>query len=194
VVLRFSIPACLAAIVGARLLFLFAGMPPIATYEWNGHAFEILWLKLVIGLLIIFFAGLEVLPAFQDLSFPPRFLPAGGVLSGFFGGLSGNQGAFRSAFLVKAGLAKDAFVGTNVVSATIVDTARLVVYGMSFYAAQFMALKSDITAPVLVATGSAFVGAWLGARLLQKVTLRVVQVTVAVAMLAVGSAMVAGIV
>jgi uncharacterized membrane protein YfcA len=193
-VARFGIPACLSAIAGAHLLFLFADLPPASSYEWNGHSFEIVWLKLVIGLLIIVFAVLEIIPGFQGLSFSSRFLPAGGVLSGFFGGLSGNQGAFRSAFLVKAGLDKDAFVGTSVVAAAIVDTARLAVYGTSFYGAQFAALTPDVATPVLVAIGSAFTGAWLGTRLLQKVTLRFVQIVVATAMLIVGAAMMAGLV
>lgn len=46
-------------------------------------------------------------------------------MSGFFGGLSGNQGAFRSAFLIKAGLSKDAYIATGVVAAVIVDLTRL---------------------------------------------------------------------
>jgi uncharacterized membrane protein YfcA len=194
VVLRFGIPACLAAIVGARVLFLFAELPAIGAYEWIGHRFEVTWLKLVIGLLIIAFAALEILPRFQDLSFSPRLMPAGGILSGFFGGLSGNQGAFRSAVLIKAGLDKDAFVGTSVVSAAIVDTARLAVYGTAFYSAQFAGLGAEVATPVLVAIASAFAGAWLGARLLEKVTLRFVQVTVAAAMLVLGGAMSAGLV
>jgi len=45
------------------------------------------------------FALAELLPRFRDLSFGPQFLPVGGLLSGFFGGLSGMQGALRSAFL-----------------------------------------------------------------------------------------------
>ena len=36
------------------------------------------------------------------LALPSRWLALGGVLSGFFGGLSGNQGALRSAFLLKS--------------------------------------------------------------------------------------------
>ena len=33
--------------------------------------------------------------------------------SGFFGGLSGMQGALRSAFLARAGLSKEAFVASG---------------------------------------------------------------------------------
>jgi uncharacterized protein len=56
------------------------------------------------------------------------------VLSGFFGGLSGNRGALRSAFLLKLGLKKEVFIGTGVVAAVVVDMAHLLVYGLVFYA------------------------------------------------------------
>lgn len=43
------------------------------------------------------------------------------LCSGFFGGLSGNQGTFRSAFLIKAGLSKEALIGTAIVVSAFVD-------------------------------------------------------------------------
>src|SRR4030043_385532 len=43
--------------------------------------------------------------------------------------------------VIKAGLDKEAFIGTGTVSAVIVDAARLLVYGLSFYASRF----SDLT-------------------------------------------------
>ncbi len=38
-------------------------------------------------------------------------------MTGFFGGLSGMQGAMRSAFLAKSGLGKEAFIATGAVIA-----------------------------------------------------------------------------
>lgn len=194
IVLRFSLPAVVAAIVGARALFVFAGLPVWARYEWAGRVHEITALKAVVGVLIILFAVVELIPRFEKLSFPPRYLLIGGVLSGFFGGLTGNQGAFRAAFLVRAGLDKDAFVGTSVVSTVLVDIARLVVYGFSFYASAIVALERAVVGPVIAAMLCAFLGAYLGARLLEKVTLRFVQVVVAAAMIAFGAALAAGLV
>ncbi|MDP1962601.1 MAG: TSUP family transporter [Reyranella sp.] len=194
VVLRFGIPAAAAAMVGASTLFLFAELPVLATYELGGRKHEITVLKVVIGALIIMFAGLDLSPRFAKLSFPPRYLLVGGLLSGFFGGLSGNQGAFRSAFLIRAGLDKEAFVGTGVVSTVIVDTVRLIVYGVSFYTSSFVALGADVVDSVAVAIASAFVGAYAGTRLLEKVTLRFVQLIVAVAMVAFGVALGGGII
>ena len=193
VVAWFSIPAAVAAMVGASLLGLFDQIPVLSRYTLGESTFEITAVKAVIGALIILFALLELWPRFQALAFPPRWLPLGGALSGFFGGLSGNQGALRSAFLIKAGLSKDAFVATGAVSTVIVDATRLLVYGVSFMAS-YLAQSREIVAPVVVAVLCAFAGAVLGKHLLQKVTLRAVQRVVAGMMLLIGAGLVTGLI
>jgi hypothetical protein len=40
-------------------------------------------IKLVVGVLLLVFALMEVLPRIRDLKFSPRYLLIGGVLSGF---------------------------------------------------------------------------------------------------------------
>ena len=145
--------------------------------------------------MIVAFATLELSPAFERSSrFASKYLPLGGLLSGFFGGLSGNQGAFRSAFLIKSGLGKQAFVATGVVSAVIVDCVRLSVYGLSYFAVRFEALPREIVGLVLIASLAAFTGAFVGARLLEKVTLRTVQIIVALCMIGVGIGLAAGLI
>ena len=114
------------------------------------------------------------------------------MLSGFFGGLSGNQGALRSAFLIRAGLDKESFVATGVVSAVIVDSVRLTIYGVSYFTTSFNAVPPDIAGLVFAATLAAFIGAFFGKRLLKKVTLRTVQVIVAVWLITVGSGLATG--
>lgn len=192
VVLRFGLPAAVAAALGAGLLVGFAGLGAIGDYELFGRTFTVTPLKLAIGSLIVAFSLLELSPRFAALAIPPRYLPFGGLLSGFFGGLSGNQGAFRAAFLIKAGLDKAAFIATGVVCAIIVDTVRLAIYGVSSVTTHFQALPPEIAGTVIAATLSAFVGAYLGARLLDKVTLRGVQLVVAVCMVLVGVGLAAG--
>jgi len=107
VVVRFAVPAVIAAFLGAALLNVFAHVPPLATYQLGGRAHTVAAIKLLIGIIIVGFALFELLPKTANLSFDRRYLPLGGVLSGFFGGLSGNQGALRAAFLIKAGLGKE---------------------------------------------------------------------------------------
>ncbi len=193
VVLRFALPAAVAALAGAALLMAFTGLDPIAQYELLGREFIVRPVKLVIGALIVAFALLEFSATFAALAIPSRFLPLGGLLSGFFGGLSGNQGALRSAFLIKAGLDKTAFVATGVVSAVIVDCVRVAVYGTSHAGRLFEALPPGVPGLVAAASLAAFLGAFIGTRLLAKVTLRAVQLTVAICMIAIGTALGAGV-
>jgi len=192
VVLRFALPGAVAAMVGAALLNLFAGAAPLATYSWSGQTHEVTTIKLVVGIIIVLFALFELIPYFNHLAFERKYLPWGGMLSGFFGGLSGNQGALRSAFLIKVGLSKEAFVGTGTVSSVIVDAARLLVYGVSFYTVHFTGV-SDIWSLVLAATLAAFLGAFIGSRLVKKITLRTLQVIVGVMLMLVGLGMAGGI-
>lgn len=189
---RFSAPAAIAAIAGASLLSLFARMPVLATYHVGVRRFQVTAVKAVIGVLMIAFAWIEGTRRFERLTFPARYLVLGGVLSGFFGGLSGNQGAFRSAFLIKAGLDKQAFVGTSVVCTVVVDTARLLVYGVSFFTEWFRDLPGEILGVIGAAIGSAFLGAYIGARVLEQVTLRVVQIAVAAMLILVGAGLLTG--
>jgi uncharacterized protein len=79
------------------------------------------------------------------------------------------------------------------VSAVIVDAARLVIYGAGFMAGHF-AQSQEILAPVVVGTVCAFIGSFVGKRVLQKVTMRTVQIVVAMAMLLIGVGLAAGLV
>ncbi|MBI5652922.1 MAG: sulfite exporter TauE/SafE family protein [Chloroflexi bacterium] len=193
VLIQFALPGALAAMFGAAMLNGFAGWTPLATYALGARTYEITPVKLIIGIVIVVFALFDLLPRFQKLAFDRKYLPLGGIVSGFFGGLSGNQGALRSAFLIKAGLNKDAFIGTGTVAAVIVDLARLIVYGAGFYATQFAQLDLEIGGLVLAATVAAFLGSYLGARLVKKVTLGALQLIVGVLLIVIGVGMASGL-
>jgi len=53
---------------------------------------------------------------------------AGGIVSGFLGGMVGNQGPVRSAAMLGFELTKEQFVATSVAIGVIVDVVRLPVY------------------------------------------------------------------
>lgn len=186
VVIRFALPGAVAAIVGAALLTLLDGIPPLARYELAGRVHQVTVIKAVIAPIIVGFALVELVPRFRGIAFERRSLPVGGLLSGFFGGLSGHQGALRSAFLIRAGLSKEAFVGTNVVSAVIVDLSRLAVYGLAFVLTPAASLGTAVWSVVVVATLAAFAGSFLGAHSLKKVTIRGIQVVVGGMLILVG--------
>ena len=60
--------------------------------------------------------------------------------------------------------------------------------------ADHLAHSKNLIAPVVVGTICAFIGSFVGKRLLQKVTLRTVQMMVAIAMLLIGVGLVVGLV
>ncbi|MBI4564496.1 MAG: sulfite exporter TauE/SafE family protein [Planctomycetes bacterium] len=176
-VLRFGLPAVPFAFLGALLLGYMVDLPPLGQYRLGDHVYRVRPVGLVVGTLMMVLAMMETLPRFQRTSIPPRWLPVGGALSGFIGGISGLQGALRSAFLLrfKEALTKESFIATNVVIAVLVDVARLVTYGNTLSWAE----ASQNISIVAAATLSALMGAYVGARLMKKVTMRTVQSVVA---------------
>ena len=190
VVLRFGIMAALSALVGAWVLSLLAHLPVLYTYQISGHEFHITPIKSVIAVLLLMFTILELTPKFHELSFDKKYLPLGGTVSGFFGGLSGNQGAFRTAFLIKSGLSKEAFIASVVVIACMIDIARL-----SYYSQSILVLDRNTNYLLLAsATLSAFIGAFIGNRMLKKITMDTVQWIVSIFLIAVAILLATGIV
>ena len=190
VLLRFGIPAVIAAIAGSWILLNITDLQPLFSYDAFGKNFEVYPVKFIISILLIIFASIDLIPYFNTLQFGKNKLPVGGALSGFFGGLSGNQGALRSAFLIKAGLSKEAFVGTAVVVSTFVDFTRLSIYATRF-------TKSGLTDNlnlVICATLAGVAGSYLGNKLLKKVTLRFLQVTIAIMLIIISLALGAGLI
>ncbi|RJP18928.1 MAG: sulfite exporter TauE/SafE family protein [Candidatus Abyssobacteria bacterium SURF_5] len=194
-VLKFGIPAVAAAFAGAAVLGLVSSLEPLATYELGGRRAVITPLKLLIGLLMLCFALFELLPRMRDLSFQRRHLFIGGLLSGFFGGLSGHQGALRSAFLVKAGISTEAFVGTNAIIGLTVDAARILVYAMLAAGGAFASLSGARERMlVLVGIGAAFLGVLAAKRYISKVTMANVQILTGVMLAGVAIALALGII
>lgn len=190
VVLRFGIPAIAAAFAGAQVLRWLGELEPLARYQLAGHTFEVAPVKLVIGVLMAGFALVELSRRVKAAAVSTRWLPVGGLVSGFFGGLSGHQGAFRSVFLLRAGLDKTAFIGTGTVIASLIDITRLSVY---FTGDAFEHVRAN-RGIVALAVAAAFTGAYAGSRLLEKTTLDVIQKLVAVALTLIAVALGAGII
>lgn len=190
VVLRFGIPAVIAAFAGSWMLLNLTNLPPLFAYEAFGKQFEVYPVKFIISILLVLFTSIDLIPYFNTLQFGKDKLPIGGILSGFFGGLSGNQGALRTAFLIKAGLSKEAFVATAVVVSSIVDFTRLSIYATRFAKS---GLTDNLTL-VICATVAGIAGSYLGNKLLKKVTFRFLQITTAILLIIISLALVVGII
>jgi hypothetical protein len=186
IVFRFGIPALIAVIPGALALQKLSQFVPLKKYTLLSIHGEISILHLCIGLLLILFALMEMFPN----KIRVKNLILGGILSGFFGGLSGNQGAIRSAFLIQTHLTKEAFIGTNAIIGAVVDLFRIVIYSWSFGQ-----LLVHIDKALLgTALSGALAGIFLGMTLLKKVTIGFIQKVIIVLLYFLGTLLVLGII
>lgn len=188
VVMVFGAPAVVGAIAGAWILLSVSNAEPLLTYSLAGRSFAMTPVKLLVGVLLAAFALAEAMPALKRVTFAPRWLAVGGILSGFFGGLAGMQGALRSAFLVRAGLTKESFVATGAALASLIDLSRLGIYSQALQ-------EATLSRPALgVALIAASAGAIAGSLLLSKVPLAFVERLVAGLLLAAALALMAGLI
>lgn len=86
------------------------------------------WLKVVMGALLLFLGGVQLIPGGKGWHFPRRFDRLGGLLSGVMGGLVGSQGPIVAGFLVNYNVAKEVFVATSTLITVSIDAARVPVY------------------------------------------------------------------
>ena len=124
------------------------------------------------------------------MQFDKKYLPLGGILSGFFGGISGHQGALRSAFLIKTGISKESFIATGVILACLVDISRL-----SIYIPKISTNNIDLNYKLVAsATISAFIGVYFGNKLLKKTTIKSIQNGVALLLFIYGILLIFGLI
>jgi uncharacterized membrane protein YfcA len=189
VFLIFGIPSFIAAFGGALVLEHLTNSEPLFTYFINDHQFNVTGIGLTIGILMLVFALWEVIPGLKNVSFGEDKLVIGGLLSGFFGGLSGHQGAMRSAFLIRLNLEKEAFIATGIAIACLVDIARMLIYTKDFSTV----LISENYTLLLTAVICAWVGAFAGNKLLKKTTFNFIKWFVLVFMMIIAVLVAAGI-
>ena len=114
-----------------------------------------------------------------------RFTPVGRL-----GGLTGHQGAIRSAFFLGKNLPKETFIATGAAVACVVDLTRLAVYGQLF-----CSLGGFVPWPVVVAgTIRAALGLWAGFRILEKISTKKFRWVVGVVLLVFGLSFALGVI
>ena len=188
VLIKFGIPAVIFAFAGSYALF-FISNDTLFTHHLFVKKIDVSYLQFIIAIILIFFALIDLIPFFKKLKFNKSILPIGGILSGFFGGLTGNQGALRSAFLIKMNLEKSVFIATTVVISFFVDLTRISVYISKikdFEISNYLILG-------LAAIVSAIAGSFIGFKSLKKVTLNFIRNLVAIMILLIAFLLLLGI-
>lgn len=193
VILKFGLSAMVGALFGSFTLLMIVKKSTMIHYSLFEHTFNVEFINLTIGLLILLFVILELLPQGKT-AFDKKMLSVGGYLngflSGFFGGLSGHQGAFRSIFLLKCDLSAEQFIATGIIIALMVDIVRLPFYGISFLNNEVMQKLTLIVLAVIFA----FLGSFLANKYMQKVTIKFVRNTVALLLFVVSIGLITGLI
>ena len=189
ITLRFGAIALVGAFIGAQCISYANQLGTAYTATWFNHAPEVTWMNLLIGGLLMVFALFENLKPNNLNTTPSAGQYIGGGLSGFFGGLSGHQGALRSLFLSPLIKDKNAFVASGAAIALAVDVMRISVYigKGSFWA-------SANTPIILYGITGALLGTFLGRKLLKKINYKMLHITVMVSLIAMGLAMATGLI
>jgi uncharacterized membrane protein YfcA len=86
-------------------------------------------------------------------------------------------------------------LGTMVVSSVVVDVSRLIIYGLTFFQQHFSALAQQGGIGLVIAgSAAAFVGSFIGSRLLEKITLKTLKYAIAVMLLIIAAVLGMGII
>ncbi|MEY3726478.1 MAG: hypothetical protein RI971_1055 [Chloroflexota bacterium] len=104
IALQFVPLAIFGGIAGALILELLGALPVIITYPLLGVTKSVTAVKVVVGVTIALLSLYELRRGDQQVGLSRVGIRVGALASGFFGGLSGNQGAIRSTVLIRAGL------------------------------------------------------------------------------------------
>jgi hypothetical protein len=189
------LPAIIAAFIGAAALGYVSHFGEVAEYAVGSRIATVTPIKIIMGVLMLVFALFELLPSLRELKFDRKHLLAGGILSGFFGGFSGHQGALRSAFLAKAGVSTETFVGTNAVIGFIVDVARIATYAVTLSLAGTTTYFGSVQwRMILVGILAAFFGVMISKRFLHKITMKTVQTLTGILLFGIALALGSGII
>jgi uncharacterized protein len=125
-------------------------------------------LTVVLASLLLIAGTSEVLERRIPLPRTPAWRLLGGILSGLFGGLVGNQGGIRAAALLGFQLPPLKLVATATASALLVDAARIPIYLVS--RGEVIAARVPLW---IAATIGAVIGTFLGVPVLSRIPGRV---------------------
>lgn len=179
IAIRFGGIALLFAFLGSYLLQTSAAAKPLYYSSLWGESEGVTLMQFSIGILMMAFAALELSSAAKKLQFDSKFMPLGAAITGFFGGLSGHQGALRSMFLIRLGLSKEAFVATGTAIACFVDFSRLYNY-IQVWNNSNVELPSTL---LLAACAAALLGAQVGNFYFKKIRIDLLEKLVAIGIL-----------
>jgi hypothetical protein len=145
-------------------------------------------ITIVLGVLLVLAGVLELTGASRRARWSSPSAMAAGFASGAFGGVAGNQGGIRAAALLRFDLSARAMVATATATALLVDLVRVPVYLVTNGGALW-----DASLTVAVLTIGVVIGTVVGTPILRRLPERTFRATLAIGLIVLGMALVAGV-
>jgi uncharacterized membrane protein YfcA len=127
-----------------------------------GLTFESRLLELVLAILLLFVGFGGLMGWTNKMKFEGLWAWIAGAISGFLGGLVGNQGGLRAGAMTGVGVSRDTFVATATATGLLVDFARMPVY-LAAYGRQLLSIWSAIA----IMSVAVIAGTWVGMKVLR---------------------------
>jgi uncharacterized protein len=188
IALTFITTAIPFAFFGSQLFKWLLIQPHKISFHIFDFPFQTFHHKIFIGALMMMFAIMEWFPEDKKPSFSAKWLLAGGALSGFFGGLSGHQGALRSAFFLRTKMDKKQIIATGIIVACCIDITRLFIYPIDWNSM----IKGPYHTHLWLAIAGASIGTITGQFFIKKITIQFLKHIIAISLLIMGSALILG--
>ena len=144
-------------------------------------------LELVFGSLLVLAGASQVTGYTKRWRLVGALAWLGGALSGFFGGLVGNQGGIRTAAMLGFDVSKRQFVATTTAVALLIDMARVPIY-LAVESAQIAGMWPTLA----LATAGVVVGTLFGEKLLARVPEQRFRMVIGVLLLFLGASFLIG--
>jgi hypothetical protein len=188
--LKFGGTAIPFALLGAWILKKIDKSILFIHYDFPFYQQDVSLIQFSIGVVMISFALVEFFLKKKQFNTSETWLYFGGALSGFFGGFSGHQGALRAMFLSKTDITKEEFVATSSTIGLLIDITRIGVY-FSYIP---ILVSSSIHYTLVTAIIVAFCGSYIGSKILQKTTMKIIQLVVSILLLLIGILLILGLI
>ena len=157
-------------------------------YSLPFYKMDVSLINFSLGWIMIVFAYIELFWKKKEIKISKIGLYLGGAMSGFFGGFSGHQGALRAMILSKTNISKEEFVATSSTIGLLIDLTRIGVYSFSFSFTENKPFQITLLLSIIIA----FIGSYLGSKLLKKTTFKFVQFIVSILLFTFGVLLVLG--
>jgi uncharacterized membrane protein YfcA len=136
------------------------------------HQLEVEIISVIFAVIILTFAAYSFSNRKYQIPKTNVTLIIGGVLSGVMAGLVGMGGPLRSMFLLSSGNKKYSYIATSSILAVLISTTRIIVY------LYYDTLQDDYYIYILPLVVIAFIGTYIGLKLLSRLSNLVIKRTV----------------